>query len=220
MTHKIREVYIVHHSHTDVGYTDLQEQVIYNQANNIRRAVELIENGIKNNTTQKDLKWNCETWYCVEQFFKMATEEEKEKFFDLVKKGNIGLSANYLNFNDLADCKYLKEKIHTIQEICGEKGIQIKTAMIADINGISMGQRDALIENGVEFLYTNIHTHHGMYPLYQNQKPYFWENENGQRLLVWNGEHYNLGNALGIVLNKNVNFMTENYFVKKNGDVA
>lgn len=132
MTHKIREVYIVHHSHTDVGYTDLQEQVIYNQANNIRRAVELIENGIKNNTTQKDLKWNCETWYCVEQFFKMATEEEKEKFFDLVKKGNIGLSANYLNFNDLADCKYLKEKIHTMQEICGEKGIQIKTAMIAE----------------------------------------------------------------------------------------
>ena len=84
----------------------------------------------------------------------MATEEEKEKFFDLVKKGNIGLSANYLNFNDLADCKYLKEKIHTMQEICGEKGIQIKTAMIADINGISMGQRDALIENGVEiFVY-------------------------------------------------------------------
>ena len=37
----------------------------------------------------------------------------------------------------------------------------------------SMGQRDAMIENGVEFLYTNIHTHHGMYPLYQNQKPYF-----------------------------------------------
>ena len=64
-----------------------------------------------------------------------------------------------------------------MQEICGEQGIQIKTAMIADINGISMGQRDAMIENGVEFLYTNIHTHHGMYPLYQNQKPYFWENE-------------------------------------------
>ena len=27
-------------------------------------------------------------------------------------------------------------------------------------------------------------------------------------------------NALGIVLNKNVNFMTENYFGKKNGDVT
>ena len=56
-----------------------------------------------------------------------------------------------------------------------------------------MGQRDAMLANGVEFLYTNIHTHHGMYPLYQNQKPYFWENEDGKRLLVWSGEHYNLG---------------------------
>ena len=64
---------------------------------------------------------------------KWQRRKKKKKFFDLVKKGNIGLSANYLNFNDLADCKYLKEKIHTIQEICGEKGIQIKTAMIADI---------------------------------------------------------------------------------------
>lgn len=53
MTHKIREVYIVHHSHTDVGYTDLQEQVIYNQANNIRRAVELIENESKTTHPRK-----------------------------------------------------------------------------------------------------------------------------------------------------------------------
>ena len=111
MAHKIREVYIVHHSHTDVGYTDLQEQVIYNQANNIRRAVELIEDGLEKGTNQKGLKWNCETWYCVEQFLKVATKEEKKTFFDLVKKNSIGLSANYLNFNDLADCEYLISRL-------------------------------------------------------------------------------------------------------------
>ncbi len=88
----------------------------------------------------------------------------------MVKKNSIGLSANYLNFNDLADCEYLTEKIHDMQEVCAKEGITVKTAMFA-----------------------------GMYPLYQNQKPYFWENEDGQRLLVWSGEHYNLGNALGIV---------------------
>lgn len=208
----IKEVYIVHHSHTDVGYTDLQEQVIYNQANNIRTAVALIKEGIEKGTNRKDLRWNCETWYCVEQFLKMASEQEKKDFFELAKQGKIGLSATYLNFNDLTDCSYLNRKTAEMVQICAENGVELKTAMNADINGISLGARDALIDNGIAFLYTNIHTHHGMYPLYQNQMPYFWENEQGKKLLVWNGEHYNLGNALGIVFSKNVNFMTESYF--------
>lgn len=208
----IKEVYIIHHSHTDVGYTDLQEQVIYNQAHNIRTAVALMKEGIEKGDCRRDLKWNCETWYCVEQFLKIASPVEKVDFFNLVKRGNIGLSATYLNFNDLADCGYLNRKTAEMVDICKANGVDLKTAMNADINGISLGARDALIDNGIEFLYTNIHTHHGMYPLYQNQKPYFWENEQGKRLLVWNGEHYNLGNALGIVFNKNVNFMTESYF--------
>ena len=28
MVHSIRTVYVVHHSHTDIGYTDLQERVV------------------------------------------------------------------------------------------------------------------------------------------------------------------------------------------------
>lgn len=130
----------------------------------------------------------------------------------MVQKGNIGLSATYLNFNDLADGEVLRCRTAGIVKAFAEQGIPVKTAMNADINGISMGARDALIDNGIEFLYTNIHTHHGMYPLYHNQQPYFWENEAGKRLLVWSGEHYNLGNALGLIYNKNANFMMKTYF--------
>ena len=42
MGKQIKDVYIVHHSHTDVGYTDLQETVIYNQIHNIKAAVKII----------------------------------------------------------------------------------------------------------------------------------------------------------------------------------
>lgn len=213
--HSIKKVYLVHHSHTDIGYTDLQEQVIYNQVHNIKRVIALLKKGREENLPEKDLRWNCETFYCVEQFLKTASEEEQQDFFDLVKEGNIGISATYLNFNDLADCRMLDEKTAEMQRLFNREGISVKTAMNADINGISLGARDVLLDNGIEFLYTNIHTHHGMYPLYQNQKPYFWESGDGRRLLVWSGEHYNLGNALGIVFSKNVNFMTENYFGKE-----
>lgn len=36
MAHSIKTVYVVHHSHTDIGYTDLQERVIAIQVNYAR----------------------------------------------------------------------------------------------------------------------------------------------------------------------------------------
>jgi len=220
MGKKIKNVYIVHHSHTDVGYTDLQEQIIYNQVNNIRNVISIVKRGYEQDGPEKAFKWNCETYFCVEKFLQSASPEERADFFELVRRGNIGISATYLNFNDLADTQMLDRRTARMQETFAGEGLFVKAAMNADINGISMGARDVLIKNGVEFLFTNIHTHHGMYPLYQNQKPYFWENEAGERILVWSGEHYNLGNALGIVFNKNVNFMTENYFGTEGASTA
>lgn len=217
---KIRNIYVVHHSHTDIGYTDLQEQIIFNQVDNIRQAVKLIQRGYSENSLLKTLKWNCETWYCVEQFLKTAAQEEKKAFFDLVKKGNIGLSANYLNFCDLCDMGMLNDKLDQMEKILADQGIRVKTAMNADVNGISMGMRDALLSHGVEFLFTNIHTHHGMYPLYQNQKPWYWENEAGQRLLIFSGEHYNLGNFMGMNFSKNVFHDESRYFEGVDFDAA
>lgn len=156
-------------------------------------------------------RWNCETLFCVEEFWKSATEEEKAAFLRLVAGGKIGLSANYLNFNDLVDCSVYRERLSRWQQNLSQAGAAMRTAMMADINGISMGYRDAMLAEGVEFLFANVHCHHGMYPLYQNQNAFWWENAAGQRLLVWNGEHYNLGNVLGVKPNRTVNFMTQNH---------
>ena len=92
MRNRIKTFYLIHHSHTDIGYTDLQEQVVYNHINNIRQAVSIIRYGIEHNTPEKDFVWNCETYYCVERFLEAASEEAKEQFFELVRRGNIGLS--------------------------------------------------------------------------------------------------------------------------------
>ena len=45
MAHSIRTVYVVHHSHTDIGYTDLQERVIDTQAQYIGAVLSLIPRG-------------------------------------------------------------------------------------------------------------------------------------------------------------------------------
>ena len=202
--HSIRTVYAVHHSHTDIGYTDLQEHVIDLQVDYIRSALRLMQD-----PANADFRWNCETLYCVEEFFKAATPEEQQQFLDLAAEGRLGLSANYLNFTDLLDCGIFARRLAAWRERFAQAGITLNTAMCADINGLSMGQRDAMLDNGIQFLYTNIHCHHGMYPLYQNQNAYVWENAAGRRMLVWTGEHYNLGNVLGLRPNHIPNFMTQ-----------
>lgn len=194
MGHSIQTVYIIHHSHTDIGYTDLQERIIDGQINYIRTVLEYFRESSQNN----EFRWNCETYFCVEQFLKTASEKEKEEFFHLVREKKIGLSGSYLNFTDLLDTQIYNRRLEEITKELQQNKIEIKTAMFADINGISMGQRDTMLDYGIEFLYTNIHTHHGMYPLYKNQTAFWWENKEKKKLLVWNGEHYNLGNTLGI----------------------
>ena len=206
MAHSIKTVYVIHHSHTDIGYTDLQERVVDTQADYIRSVLRLMAD-----PANSAFRWNCETLFCVEEFFREAGEEEKRAFFDLASSGRLGLSANYLNFTDLLDCGVYRSRLHRWQELLGAHGAAMRTAMIADINGISMGCRDAMLAEGVEFLFMNIHCHHGMYPLYQNQNAFWWENAAGERLLVWNGEHYNLGNVLGLKPNRSVNFMMQNH---------
>lgn len=163
----------------------------------------------------QNFRWNCETWFCVEKFLEEATPQEAQALFEHMKAGRVGFSATYLNFCDLVDSQVLHRRLGEACGLLRAQGFQPKTAMCADINGISMGQRDALLDNGIEFLYTNIHCHHGMYPLYQNQTAYWWEAAGGRRLLVWNGEHYNLGNVLGLTPDRHTNGMTANFF----GDV-
>ena len=206
MPRQIKTLYVIHHSHTDIGYTDLQERVVQVQVDYIRSALRIL--GQARNAS---FRWNCETWFCAEQFLKEAAPAEAEQFFALMRTGRLGFSANYLNFCDLADCAVLDRRLGEACALLRSRGIEPKTAMCADINGISMGQRDVLLRHGIEFLYTNIHCHHGMYPLYRNQTAYWWENAAGQRLLVWNGEHYNLGNVLGLRPNRTANFMMQNF---------
>ncbi len=199
----VKTIYVIHHSHTDIGYTDFQERVVLNQVRNIKN--------LKNIVTD-DFKWNCETFFCVEKFLESATKDEIDTFFSLVNEKKIGLSGTYLNFTDLADPRVVSKRTGEFVSYCKVHGCDVNAAMIADINGISNGALDAYLDNGIEFLYTNIHCHHGMYPLRQNQTSYFWQSSTtGKKLLVWNGEHYNLGNALGLTFAKLVNFMTGDY---------
>ena len=121
-------IYVIHHSHTDVGFTDTQEKIRFSHIEFIREALSLIEK-------RPNFKWNCESCWCVQQFLAEATRAEKNKFVKFVQSGNIGLSGSYLDLAELASERVINETMDVCTEELNSLGLSYRYAMTADING-------------------------------------------------------------------------------------
>lgn len=191
------KIYLIHHSHTDIGYTERQDKISRYHSDFICQAIDILnEIHSGKNEKAKGFVWQCENFWQVRNFYANATEAYKADFERYVKTGEIGLSGNYLNLTELVSEEVLKSRIALAKEYGRQMGVPVDSAMCADINGMAWGYADALYENDVKHLYTCIHTHHGMFPLYKKVLPFYWESPKGNKVLVWNGDYYHLGNEL------------------------
>ncbi|MDZ7269474.1 MAG: glycoside hydrolase [candidate division KSB1 bacterium] len=193
-------LYLIHHSHTDIGYTEFQPRIERWHVDFIRQALRILaDSRARRNPHFDGFKWTCETFWPVEKFLQQAGHEEIQAFEQALQAGEIGLSASYLNLTELPDFDLLRRMIARATTYGRKIGVPVDAAMTADINGYSWGFAQALVDNGVENLFSCVHTHHGMFPVGRKQFPFWWETPHGQRVLVWNGEHYHFGNDLGVM---------------------
>ena len=104
------EVLLVHHSHTDIGYTHSQEIIEFYHVNFIKQAIEIAES-LRADNRENEFVWVCEAFWAVEQFLKEVDDEWKKRFEVCVKNGSIEVTGNYLNMTELVDEKILKNQI-------------------------------------------------------------------------------------------------------------
>ena len=90
------QIFILPHSHHDLGYTDLQSNVEEKQMANISRGIELARN-TANYPPGARFVWNLEVLWGADQFMRTKTEPERQELISAVKKGWIGLNGMYAN---------------------------------------------------------------------------------------------------------------------------
>jgi len=200
-----KRLILLHHSHTDIGYTELQSRITGWHVDFIRQALRIIQD----NTTDTPFKWNCETFWAVEKFLEVASENEKAALAEAIQKGYIGLSASYLNFSEVLNQPVMDRLVKRAVDYAESIGVNIDSAMTADINGYGWSFSQTLYDNGVQNLFSCVHTHHGMYPVGKYHRPFWWETPAGDQILVWNGHHYHYGNELGLAPDANSSYMTK-----------
>jgi len=206
----VTKLCVIHHSHTDIGYTDLQSRIERLHVDFIRQALAIAETTADRRGPVFDgFVWTCESLWGVERVLAAATPDERKQFARGVVSGSIGISASYLNFNELIGYELLLESFRRGQALGRELGVAVDSAMTADINGYGWGYAEAMLECGVTNLFSCIHTHHGMYPLGKTQIPFWWETPSGGRVLVWSGEHYHFGNELGLAPGAAASYLTK-----------
>jgi alpha-mannosidase len=190
-----RDIHLIHHSHTDIGYSHLQAEVEVIQNNNIWKALELIDR-TKDYPKDSRFVWNVESLWAVENFLGIASEADKQRFIAAVKAGSIALSANYAN---LMTGLCTPEEMHWIVEYADSLrswyGLPITMAMQTDVPGMSWSMVDAYAAHGIRHLSQGPNyipdmpdggDRIGSTLREQGDKPYWWVGTTGKdSILVW-----------------------------------
>jgi hypothetical protein len=181
-------IYILPHSHTDIGYTAVQTDIEEKQVNNLlqglaaaRRTADYPEGA--------RFVWNVEVGWAADLFLKRMPAEHRKEFCDAVKKGQVALNGTYVN--ELTGLCRPEELMHLFRfstQLGEITGVPIDAAMISDVPGYTWGVVTALNQAGIKYFSVgpNYVARIGDILVQWENKPFWWIGPDGKsRVLVW-----------------------------------
>ena len=187
-------LYLLHHTHLDIGYTHHQSEVEHIQWQHIDRALELIEE-TKDYPEAARFTWLPEGLWAVDSYLQQATPAQQTAFFGAVRAGSIGLDALYGNqLTALCRPEELIELTGCARRLAAAHDLTIDSAMITDVPGYTWGIVPVLAKSGVKYFSVGPNRGHRIgFTLTQwGDKPFYWVSPSGkERVLTWiHGEGY------------------------------
>jgi len=188
------EVYLLHHSHVDIGYTHVQTEVERKHWQYFKQVIDLAGK-TADYPPGSAFKWNVEVLWAVDSFLKQASPADSQAFVDAVKKGWIGLDALYGNeLTALCRPEELVRLVDYARMLRRRFDVTIDTAMITDVPGYTWGIVPVLAQSGVKYFSVGPNRGHRIgYTLSTwGDKPFYWQSPSGREsILCWvAGEGY------------------------------
>jgi alpha-mannosidase len=191
-------VYVLPHSHVDIGYTDIQPQVERKHWQFLDQAVELCRK-TRAYPPGAQFKWNPEVVWAVDSYLRQATPEKRQRLTDAIRGGQVELHALYAN--ELTGLCRPEELLRLMQSgiALGRRcGATVDAAMITDTPGCPWGMAPAMAQAGVKYCALGMNYCHriGHARAAWEDKPFYWQAPDGKhKVLCWVPF---MGYALGI----------------------
>lgn len=186
----IKEIDLVHFSHTDVGFTDSPAVCRELYCRYLDIAIDTILDSMKA-PADKRFYWTAEATLPVNDWWQSATEARRKQFLDAVRSGQLEITALACNNTPFLNANQWRTMVHWLPEDLW-KQVDPKVAVQNDVNGMPRAGALALLDRGVRFLFTGINEDSGGVP-FPRPSAFWWKMPDGRRLFVWLNIGYGSG---------------------------
>ncbi len=189
------QIYFVQHSHTDIGYTRPQSEILAEHMRYIDYALDYCDQTDQLPDDAK-FRWTCESAWVTREYLRSRPSSQIERFKKRIAEGRIEVTGMYCNMAEISDENVMYDFLQPLKEF-SKLGIPVKIAMQDDVNGIAWCMPDYFKNTGVKYLDMGINETRSILPF---DKPtcFWWEAPSGERMLAFRADHYMTGNNFNI----------------------
>lgn len=189
----IETIAIVHHVHTDFGYTDHPVRAKREHIKYIDQAAAyvLASAGYPEGAR---FAWTEEQVYPVRQWWEQASDQAKDRFFEALKTGRLEIAGSPFNVTAFMDRAEWEAAMTWLDEDLWNK-CDITSMMQIDVNGMHTAGLEMAYDKGVRRLWIGPNSYYGA-PPFPTPTAFRWEVAPGKELFVWLNSSYNNGTFL------------------------
>ena len=195
----IDTICLVHHSHTDLGYTHDPVTVWEMHRRFVDGAVDAAERDLDRDaaTNPDAFKWTFENTAPLLHWLEHAGDRQVERLKALERAGRLEVTGMFLNLTPLASPAVYAESLRPLERLRRDYGLTIRHAMTDDVNGHNWTLTDALLDHGIEATAVSSNDYCGGHPP-GRPNIFRWQTPSKRELLTLNAWHYHTGNYAGI----------------------
>ncbi len=186
----VRQVDLVHFSHTDYGFTD--HPVVCRELQ--RRFLDVAVDGAlatRDRPPSARFYWTAETTVAVDEWWQAADAGRRADLLAAIGSGQLEISALPLNNTPFLDARQWHTMLDWLPEDLWQK-VRPQAAVQNDVNGFPRAGAIALLGRGIRYLFSGINEDSGG-PPFSRPSAFWWKMPDGRRLLVYLNYSYPAG---------------------------
>ena len=176
----IKKIHLIHHTHFDIGYTDLPEEVISQQMRHLDQAVAL-------GKADPHFHWTLESSSLLEFYLKRRSPAMAKSLLSLLQSGQFECGAFYMQMlTDTASAPELVQTVSKSTDMAQRYGFEVNTAILDDIGGWSRYVPNILSKYGVRYFIAGVGSCQAYLPWADLPHLFYHKTPDGRKTLVWN----------------------------------